>query len=105
MDSFPEKELAVRDARYATGVKAIDNQLVFGLDGDAIADLDIATAAREALDRDRMVPHGSVQVIVTDGWVALTGEVRHHFQIQAAHHAVGRAPGVRDVVNNLTLVD
>ncbi len=103
VDSFPEKEFAIRDARYAMGVEAVDNQLVVGLVGDAIADLDVATAAQEALDCDRMVPHGSVQVIVTDGWVALTGEVRHHFQLQAAHHTVGRAPGVWDVVNDITL--
>ena len=98
-------ELAARDARYAMGVKAIDNQLVVGLVGDAIADLDVAAAAREALDHDRMVPHGSVQVSVADGWVTLTGEVRHHFQRQAAHHAVGRVPGVLGVTNGITLTD
>jgi hypothetical protein len=67
VDTFPERELAERDARYAMGVKAMDNQLVVGLVGDAIADLDVAAAAR-ALDRDRMVPHGSVQAAVADGW-------------------------------------
>jgi osmotically-inducible protein OsmY len=103
--TYPEVELAARDARYAMGVKAIDNQLVVGLIGDAIADLDLAAAAREALDRDRMVPHGSVQVRVADGWVTLTGEVRHHFQRQAAHHAVGRVPGVLGVMNGITLTD
>jgi osmotically-inducible protein OsmY len=105
VDTFPEKELAARDARYAMGVKAIDNQLVVGLVGDAIADLDVAAAAREALDGDRIVPHGSVQVTVKDGWVVLTGEVRHHFQRQAAHHAVGRVPGVLGVANEITLTD
>lgn len=105
VDTFPEKDLATRDARYAMGVKAIDNQLVVGLVGDAIADLDVAAAAREALDGDRMVPHGSVQVSVKDGWAVLSGEVRHHFQRQAAHHAVGRAPGVLGVVNEITLTD
>jgi osmotically-inducible protein OsmY len=103
--TFPERELAERDARYAMGVKAIDNQLVVGLVGDAIADLDVAAAARGALDRDRMVPHGSVQVGVTDGWVILTGEVRRHFQRQAAHHTVGRVPGVLGVTNGIVLTD
>src|SRR6516165_2251738 len=42
VDSFPERELAERDARYAEGVKAIDNQLEVGLVGDAIADVDLA---------------------------------------------------------------
>jgi osmotically-inducible protein OsmY len=105
VETYPEVELAARDARYAMGVKAIDNQLVVGLMGDVIADVEVAAAAREALDRDRIVPHGSVQVIVENGWVVLTGEVRHHFQRQAAHHAVGRAPGVLGVANRISLTD
>ncbi len=52
-----------------------------------------------------MVPHGSVQVTVADGWVTLTGEVRHHFQRQAAQHAVGRVPGVLGVMNGITLTE
>jgi osmotically-inducible protein OsmY len=105
VDTFPEVELAVRDARYATGVKAVDNQLVVGPVGDAIADRDVAASAQEALERDRVVPHGSVQVAVTDGWVTLTGEVRHHFQRRAAEHTVGRVPGVLGVTDVITLTD
>jgi osmotically-inducible protein OsmY len=105
VDTFPERELAERDARYSMGVKAIDNQLVVGLVGDAVADFDVAAAAGEALDRDRIVPHGSVQVSVTDGWAMLTGEVRHHFQRQAAQHTVGRVPGVIGVTNGIALTD
>ena len=105
VDTYPEVELAARDARYAMGVKAIDNQLLVGLIGDALADDDLAAAAREALDHDRVVPHGSVRVAVADGWVTLTGEVRHHFQRQVAHQAVGRVPGVLGVTNEITLTD
>jgi osmotically-inducible protein OsmY len=103
--TYPEVGLAARDARYVSGVKAIDNQLVVGLVGEAIADADIAAAAQEALDHDRIVPHGSVEFSVANGWVTLTGEVRHHFQRQAAHHAVGRVPGVLGVTDQLTLTD
>jgi osmotically-inducible protein OsmY len=78
---------------------------VVGLVGDAIADLDVAGSAQEALERDRVVPAGSVQVRVADGWVTLTGEVRHHFQRQAAHHTVGRVPGVLGVTDVITLTD
>src|ERR1700759_4927512 len=60
VDTFPEVELAARDTRYAMGVKAIDNKLVVGLVGDAMADLDVAASARGALERDRLVPAGSV---------------------------------------------
>jgi osmotically-inducible protein OsmY len=105
VDTYPEVELAERDARYAMGVKAVDNQLVVGPIGDAIADLAVAAAAQEALDHDQTVPHGSVQVTVNDGWVTLQGEVRRHFQRQAARHAVGRVPGVLGVTNEITLTD
>jgi osmotically-inducible protein OsmY len=105
VNTFPEVELAAQDARDAMGVKAIDNQLVVGLVGDAIADFDVAAAAREALDRDQIVPHGSVQVNIEEGWATLTGEVRHHFQRQAAHRTVGRVPGVLGVINGITLTD
>jgi osmotically-inducible protein OsmY len=105
VDTFPEMELAARDARYAMGVKSIDNQLMVGLVGDAVADIDVAAAARDSLDRDQIIPHGSVQVAVSDGLVTLTGEVRHHFQRQAAQHGVGRVPGVLGVVNGITLTD
>jgi osmotically-inducible protein OsmY len=40
---------------------------------------------------------------VTDGWVTLTGEVRHHYQRQAARHTVGRVPGVQGVTNGIAL--
>lgn len=105
VETYPEVERAAKAARYAMGVKAIDNQLAVGPIADAIADLEVAVAAREALDRNRWVPRGSVQVKVADGWVTLTGEVRHQFLRQAADHAVGRVPGVLGVTSRITLTD
>jgi osmotically-inducible protein OsmY len=105
VDTYPEVDFAAQDARDVMGVKAIDNQLLVGLVGDAIADSDVAAASRQALANDQLVPHGSVEVTVAGGWVDLTGEVRHHFQRQAAQHAVGRVPGVLGVRNKIALTD
>jgi osmotically-inducible protein OsmY len=105
VDTYPEVELAARDVRNVMGVKAIDNQLMVGLVGAAIDDYELAAASRAALDTDRLVPHGAVEVAVAGGWVTLTGDVRRHFQRQAAHHAVGRVPGVVGVTNNVGLSD
>jgi len=103
VDTFYDTILATEDARSVGGVKSVDNELMVGLVGDAIADADIAAKCLEALDRDRFVPKGAVSVTVVDGWVTLSGEVRRHYQRQAAHHAVSRVDGVLGVTNDITL--
>lgn len=105
VETFPDLERAARDAGAVGGVKAVDNQLLVGLLGAAIADHQIAVGCADALGADRSVPIGTVNVAVSDGWVTLTGKVHSHHQRQAARHAVGRVPGVRGVDNQLTLTD
>jgi len=103
--TFDEVERAAVDVRSVGGVKALDNGLLVGLLGDAIADLDIAANCATALDNDNFVPKGSVHATVDDGYVTLTGEVRRHFQRRAAEHAVGRVAGVRGVTDVVTLTE
>jgi osmotically-inducible protein OsmY len=105
VDTYSDIELASDDAWTVGGVKEVDNELMVGFTGAAIADLDLEADCVKALDGDRLVPHGSVTPRVLDGWVTLTGEVRHHFQRQAAVHAVGHIPGVLGVNNEITLTD
>jgi osmotically-inducible protein OsmY len=105
VDTFADVERASLDAKAVSGVKAIDNELLVGLTGAAITDLDIATNCTAAIDHDRFVPHGAVEVEVADGYVTLTGEVRHHFQLKAAEHAVGRLRGVLGVTDHIRLTD
>src|SRR5208282_1261365 len=78
---------ASEDALSVGGVKSLDNELMVGLVGAAIADGDVAAACVAALDRDRLVPTGAVTVQVLGGWVTLSGTVRHHFQREAAKNA------------------
>jgi len=103
--TFGEVERAAMDVHGVDGVKALDNELMVGLIGAAIADSDIAAAGAAALDDDRLVPKGSVHATVDDGYVTLTGEVRRHFQRRAAEHTVGRVAGVRGVTNLVTLTE
>jgi osmotically-inducible protein OsmY len=105
VSSFDEVGRAAADVRAVGGVKNLDNELLVGLTGAAIADLDIAAACAAALDADKFVPKGAVRATVTDGFVTLTGEVRRHFQRLAAEHAVGRVDGVRGVTDQVTLTD
>lgn len=101
--TYYESVLAADDAFSIGGATLVDNQLMVGLVGEAIADDDIADDSRAALDKDRLVPHGAISVVVIDGWVTLNGEVRRHFQRQAAVHAVRRLAGVLGVTDNIVL--
>jgi osmotically-inducible protein OsmY len=93
------------DATVVGGVKAIDNQLLVGPLGGAITDAEIAVASTAALDADSFVPAGSVTVGVNDGWVTLGGQVRHHYQRQAAEHAVRKVDGVLGIDDGIALTD
>jgi osmotically-inducible protein OsmY len=101
--TFFQATRAGDDALVVGGVTGIDNQLMVGLVGEAIADGEIAVAAASALDADKFVPNGAVTPDVLDGYVTLTGRVRHHFQRQAASHAVSRVDGVLGIDNRVTL--
>ena len=84
-------------------MKSVDDQLMVGLVGGDVADSDLAADCLKALDRDRLVPKGMVNVVAVDGWVTLTGEVRRHYQRQAANLDASRVNGVLGVTNNITL--
>ena len=101
--TYYESVLAEDDAFSIGGVTLVNNQLMVGLVGEAIADGDIADNCMAALDKDKLVPHGAVGVVVDDGWVTLSGEVRRHFQRRAAVHAVRRVAGVLGVTDNIVL--
>ena len=101
--TFYEAKLAVADAWSVGGVVNVENELLVGLIGGVIADVDIAAACIVALDADKFVPKGSVTPTVTNGWVTLTGQVRHHHQRQAAEHAVWRIDGVLGISDTVEL--
>ena len=80
VDTYFDLIRASEDAHSVRGVKAVDNQLLVGPIGEAIADVGIAEDSRAALDADRFVPAGAVTAQVTDGWVTLSGHVHRHYQ-------------------------
>ncbi|MCI0662558.1 MAG: BON domain-containing protein, partial [Acidobacteria bacterium] len=43
-------------------------------------DKEIASAVRQALDRDVSVPNTRIRITVSDGWVTLEGQVRTYSQ-------------------------
>jgi osmotically-inducible protein OsmY len=101
--SFDEVMLAEEDVRRVGGVKSLDNQLLVGLIGDAITDGEITVAAMDALDADHIVPSGSVNADVLEGYLTLTGQVRNGFQRKAAEHAVRKVDGLVGVDDKITI--
>jgi len=97
--SYYEKVRATEDAWSVGGVKALDNELLVGLEGAAINDAQLELACRDALDHDRFVPKGSVTPTVRDGHVQLRGHVRNPFQRDAAEFVISRLEGVLGIEN------
>jgi osmotically-inducible protein OsmY len=93
------------DAWAVSGVTAVDNELLVGLAGAIFADRDVAADCAGAIENLRVVPHGAISAVVVDGWVTLSGEVRRHYQRQAAADAVGRVTGVVGVTDRVALTD
>jgi osmotically-inducible protein OsmY len=101
--TFYDAYLATDDAWSVGGVRDVDNELLVGLVGAAVADVDITADAAKALDADKFVPKGAVTAVATDGWVTLSGQVRHQLQRQAAEHAVRRVDGVLGLTDKIEI--
>ena len=101
--TYYEKLRASDDAWTVRGVKAVDNELLVGPVGGVINDLDVAAACNDALDRDRFVPKDSVTPTVRAGRVQLRGQVRNHFERQAAELALSRVDGVLGIENLIAI--
>ncbi len=102
--SYAAKYATERAAARVHGVKAIAEELEVQLDdrfkrGDAA----IAGAIVERFSWDTTIPKDAVKAQVEDGWVTLRGEVRWHFEKDAAETAVRTLAGVVGVINDVTL--
>ncbi len=102
--SYAAKYAAERAAARVDGVKAIAEELEVQLeDRFKRGDEAIAGAIVERLSWDTTVPKDAVKAQVEDGWVSLRGEVRWHFEKEAAETAVRTLAGVVGVINHVTV--
>jgi osmotically-inducible protein OsmY len=97
--TYAGKLAAERAAKRIRGVRAVANDI------DvrpmlARTDADIATDAVRALDLRESVPE-SVQVVVHNGRITLTGKVGFLFQAQEAEKAVRHVKGIRGIFNHI----
>ncbi len=98
------KWAVVRAAQRVQGVKGIAEELTVKLSGaHARTDAEIAEAAVNSLRWHVWVPT-DIQVTVAHGCITLKGEVNWEFQRNAAHDAVCFMPGVKSVLNDITVM-
>jgi osmotically-inducible protein OsmY len=102
--SYAEKLAVVAAARRVRGVQAIADEIEVRYASDEkTGDDEIAKRAVGILGWDTMVPSGSIQVTVRDGWVTLSGNADWFYQKKVAEEDVRKLSGVRGVVNNIEI--
>ena len=102
--SYAEKQTAIAAVRRIKGVRAIADEIEVRSPSDKkTPDDEIAKRAIDILGWDTMVPSGSIQVMVRDGCVTLTGSVEWHYQKKKAEEDVRKLSGVRGVINAIEI--
>jgi len=101
--SYPQYLEAAAAARRVAGVTGVDNNLMVVLpDGDYRDDVQLTTAANNALAQNVTVPDG-VEAFADDGNIALTGTVSYISERAAAEASVAGLTGVRNVSNDIDI--
>jgi osmotically-inducible protein OsmY len=102
IDSYAGKLAAERAAKRARGVRAVATTLQVTQPYPR-SDTDIANVAARALETHLIVPP-TVQVVVRNAHVVLTGTVRSLFQRVVAEKAVRYVKGIKSLVNRVTVM-
>ncbi|WP_353651325.1 BON domain-containing protein [Nakamurella sp. A5-74] len=100
--TYPEKRAALAAALGVRGVTAVADELVVVRSSDLPSDSRIAVAASEALRSAVSVPD-TVQAMVHDHAITLSGSVSWDFERTAARHAVASLAGVVGVWSTMTI--
>jgi len=102
--SYAEKLAAVAAVWRIKGVLAIADEIeVRYLSDKKTSDDEIAKRAVDILRWDTMVPSGSIQVTVRDGWVTLTGSVDWYYQKMNAEQDVRKLSGVHGLIDRIEI--
>ena len=103
LGSLNQIRAAVQIAKSAPGVGSVHNEL--SLDPqDRWDDGEIRGAALQALMSNDRVPADRIDVHVRDGWLTLTGEVKHQEDSDAAFETASRIKGVGGITNEIKVV-
>ena len=104
VSSYVEKLEAVQAVKRIAGVKAIADDIEIQLPASYHrTDGDIAAAATNQINWATLIPPGTIQVTVREGWIDLEGEVQGWHQKTLAAEVVRHLSGVKGVSNRLSL--
>ncbi len=103
VDSVHQKFRAGEDTQRLTGVKSVSNHLVVNNSHQQVSDAELTATAEAGLDANGLVPKDKVSISVSDGWVTLTGNVRHYYERQAAAHVIRHLSGIQGFTNKVTV--
>lgn len=104
VNSYAEKVAAIAAAQRVKGVHAVaENIEVRYPFQKQTADDQIAKRASDILNWDVLVPKDSVNVLLQDGWVTLSGRVDWNYNRTAAEDDVRKLSGVCGVTNKITI--
>jgi osmotically-inducible protein OsmY len=99
--SYAQWEAALTAARRVTGVQAIADEIEVRCPSNKkTADDEIAKRAIDILRWDSLIPGGAIQVLVRNGWVALSGNVNWWYQKKSAEDDVRKLSGVIGVTTH-----
>ena len=98
--SYYQKRLTVQTARDV-GVTGVTDRLAVRTAPRDDADLQADVAWQ--LHTDALLAPGSLHIRCHNGIVTLTGEVNSAFEKRHATEVAARVPGIRDLVNNITV--
>jgi osmotically-inducible protein OsmY len=104
VNSYAEKLAAIAAARRVKGVHAIAENIEVRYPYQSkTADDQIAERASDLLEWDVLVPNNSVDVLVHDGFVTLSGTVDWQYQRSAAEDDMRKLSGIVCVTNMIKI--
>lgn len=101
--SLHEHRAAADIAKATRGVVWVDNELSVN-PRDRWQDGELRGAALQALMSSDQVPADGIDVLVSDGWVTLKGEVTRQEDSNAAFETVSRLDGVGGITNEIKVI-
>jgi osmotically-inducible protein OsmY len=104
VSSYAQKIAAQEAAHRVAGVLDVANDIeVKPIDCFVRTDTEIASAVRNALEWDALVPNELIRSTVSDGWVTLKGDVDYWREREDAERAILRLAGVVGVTNQIMI--
>ena len=101
--SLHQRRVAIDVAESVRGVRAVEDELIVD-PRDRSVDDETRGVALQALMSSPDVPADMIDVRVVDGWLTLSGQVKHQSDSNAAFEAVSGLPRVGGITNKIQVI-